>query len=115
MPRPPARHLPCHTLLPAQIDSFDTTAPQKAKGTVFGEQCTCYTQCTCPGCPTCYASCNGTCDASCNGTCGATCDASCYGSCDYSCNCTYEASCNGQTCPTAQGPRELCRYDCEVW
>ena len=52
-----------------RIDSFDTTAPQKAKGTVFGEQCTCYTQCTCPGCPTCYASCNGTCDATCNGTC----------------------------------------------
>ena len=51
--------------------SFDTTPAEKPKGTVFGEQCTCYTQCTCPGCPTCYASCNGTCDVSC----GATCDA----------------------------------------
>ena len=77
-----------------RIDSFDTTAPQKAKGTVFGEQCTCYTQCTCPGCPTCDASCNGTCDASCNGTCGATCNdtcaASCYGTC-ASCECLSEA------------------------
>jgi hypothetical protein len=68
-----------------QVDTFQTTAAQKQKGTVFGEQCTCYTQCTCPGCPTCYASCNGSCDASCNGTCGATCDESCYGTCDYAC------------------------------
>jgi hypothetical protein len=75
------------------VDSFDTTAPAKAKGTVFGEQCTCYTQCTCPGCPTCDASCNGTCDASCNGTC----DASCNGTCDASCNGTCGASCYG-TC-----------------
>jgi hypothetical protein len=56
-----------------QIDSFQTTPAEKPKGTVFGEQCTCYTNCTCPGCPACYASCNGTCDASCNGTCGASC------------------------------------------
>jgi hypothetical protein len=70
------------------VDSFDTTGTQKAKGTVFGEQCTCYTQCTCPGCPTCanYA----TCDASCNGTCGGTCPATCAYTCD-------DASCNG-TC-----------------
>jgi hypothetical protein len=92
------------------VESFDTTAPAKAKGTVFGEQCTCYTNCTCPGCPTCEASCNGTCDASCNGTC----DASCNGTCDASCNggfsclcptnaadCTqyYDRTCNGNgTC-----------------
>ena len=95
-----------------QVDTFQTTAPQKAKGTVFGEQCTCYTQCTCPGCPTCDASCNGTCDASCNGTC-ASCDASCGGTCDWSCGCTYEASCNGQTCPTAQGPGQMC-MDCQL-
>ena len=63
------------------VDSFDTTTTQKAKGTVFGEQCTCYTNCTCPGCPTCYESCNGTCDASCPATCYNTCD-------DYTCvNC----------------------------
>ena len=79
-----------------QVDTFQTTSVQKQKGTVFGEQCTCYTQCTCPGCPTCDASCNGTCGASCNGTCGATCDASCYGSCDYSCDCS-NYSCVG-TC-----------------
>jgi hypothetical protein len=67
-----------------RIDSFDTTAPQNARGTVFGEQCTCYTQCTCPGCPTCDASCNGTCDASCNGTCDASCgNNTCYASCNY--------------------------------
>jgi hypothetical protein len=92
-----------------RIDSFDTTAPQKAKGTVFGEQCTCYTQCTCPGCPTCDASCNGTCGASCNGTC----DASCNGTCDFYCNGTYEMSCNGYTCPTAEYPRP-CRAYCEI-
>ena len=75
-----------------RVDTFQTTPVQKEKGTVFGEQCTCYTQCTCPGCPTCYASCNGTCDASCNGSCGgATCDASCYGSCDYSCACSQDS------------------------
>jgi hypothetical protein len=72
------------------VESFDTTpAPRREGGTVFGQQCTCYTQCTCPGCPTCDASCNGTCggtcagscDASCNGTCGGTCAASCDGTC----------------------------------
>ena len=72
------------------VESFATTPEaQKEGGTVFGQQCTCYTQCTCPGCPTCDASCNGTCggtcagtcDASCNGTCGGTCDASCNGTC----------------------------------
>jgi hypothetical protein len=77
-----------------RIDSFTTTPAEKPKGTVFGEQCTCYTQCTCPGCPTCYASCNGTCDASCNGSCGASCDASCGGTCDYACE--YTAA--GDTC-----------------
>ena len=34
------------------IDSFDTTHPAEKRGAVFGEQCTCQTQCTCPGCPT---------------------------------------------------------------
>jgi hypothetical protein len=73
------------------VESFATTPEPRAEGgTVFGQQCTCYTQCTCPGCPTCDASCNGTCDASCNGTCGgtcgATCDASCNGTCDGGCD-----------------------------
>jgi hypothetical protein len=66
------------------VDSFDTSEAATPKGTVFGEQCTCYTNCTCPGCPTC----DHTCDASCNGTCAGqyTCDASCNGTCDWTCD-----------------------------
>jgi len=92
------------------IDSFETSPPQKPKGTVFGEQCTCYTQCTCPGCPTCDASCNGTCggtcEASCNGTCGNTCwtcGVSCGGTCEYSCG-----GCESQV--TSPGPFQPCQY-----
>ena len=94
------------------VDSFDTTPVQKEKGTVFGEQCTCYTNCTCPGCPSCDATCPATCaytcdDASCAGSCGA----SCYGSCDYSCDCTNGGdtcafSCNGMA--TYPGPDQPC-------
>ena len=91
-----------------RIDSFQTTAPAKPKGTVFGEQCTCYTQCTCPGCPTCYASCNGTCDASCNGTCGATCDASCNGTCEWTCD---YAACGGTETQATYKERE---HVCEL-
>jgi hypothetical protein len=90
-----------------QVDTFQTTSAQKQKGTVFGEQCTCWTQCgqnTCPGCPTCDASCNGTCAscaASCNGTCGA--------SCDYSCGATCGASC--ESCFSAvRDERDVCIY-----
>jgi hypothetical protein len=106
-----------------RIDSFDTTPTQKPKGTVFGEQCTCYTNCTCPGCPTCDASCNGTCDASacngtcdasCNGTCGASCDFTCAWTCDYTCGDSCGNSCDGYTCPTAPSPRQLCRPYCVV-
>ena len=86
-----------------QVDTFQTTSAPKQKGTVFGEQCTCYTQCTCPGCPTCDASCNGTCNASCNGTCAATCNASCEGTCD-ACG-TWGGSCGG-TCGD---------YTCGTW
>ena len=69
------------------VDSFDTAQPAQKKGTVFGEQCTCYTNCTCPGCPTCDASCNGTCGGTCDASCNGTCAGSCYGTCDYvSCN-----------------------------
>jgi hypothetical protein len=79
------------------VESFDTTRVEKDKGTVFGEQCTCYTQCTCPGCPTCanYPSCNVTCGATCANTCDdATCNCGTY---DYTCEgCTqYDATCNG--------------------
>jgi hypothetical protein len=76
------------------VDSFDTTAPHKAKGTVFGEQCTCYTNCTCPGCPTCDPSCNGSCET-CN-----TCV-----SCEYSCDWT----CDGNTCVPATCDFDYCR------
>ncbi len=77
------------------VESFATTPEARGEsGTVFGQQCTCYTQCTCPGCPTCDASCNGTCDASCNGSCDASCNGTCDGTCpasgytcDVSCDC----------------------------
>jgi hypothetical protein len=93
-----------------RIDSFQTTPAEKPKGTVFGEQCTCYTQCTCPGCPTCDASCNGTCNASCNGTCDASCGCGTYDACG-----TWDASCGGNTCDatcngwaTYPGPMQHC-------
>ena len=94
------------------VDSFDTTTPQKAKGTVFGEQCTCYTNCTCPGCPTCDASCNGTCDASCNGTCDASCNGTCNcpsgNTCDWSCqDCSW-----GYTCSPCTALQTNCNQVC---
>jgi hypothetical protein len=71
------------------VDSFDTSETGAEKGTVFGEQCTCYTNCTCPGCPTCdHTQCQqNTCDFSCNGSCW-TCqyDPTCDGG--YTCNYT---------------------------
>ena len=89
------------------VVTFDTTTPQKTRGTVFGEQCTCYTQCTCPGCPTCDASCNGTCDASCNGTCaGSTCDGTCGGN-----TCDDGTSCVWYNCGSA-GASHCTPYDC---
>lgn len=89
-----------------QVESFDTTsAGNRHDGTVFGQGCTCYTQCTCPGCPTCDASCNGTCGGTCEASCNGTCDASCNGTCgDYTnCGCDfgtqYDATChNYGTC-----------------
>ena len=88
-----------------RVDTFDTTVARKGKGMVFGEQCTCWTNCgqnTCPGCPTCDASCNGTCYVSCNGTCN-TCPTgtiSCY---ETDCGCDprtycYETACGNQVC-----------------
>ena len=83
------------------VESFATT-PERGRegGTVFGQNhCTCYTQCTCPGCPTCDASCNGTC----GGTCAGTCDASCNGTCgcpsgDYTCDYTCGPDCDPNSC-----------------
>lgn len=75
-----------------RVESFATTLVREEKGTVLGEECTCYTACTCPGCATCDASCNGTCNASCNGTCDATC---------YGCAATnLRDSCGGFECYT---------------
>ena len=95
-----------------QVDTFQTTSAPKQKGTVFGEQCTCWTYCgqnTCPGCPTCNASCNGSCDVSCNGSCAVTCDASCYGTCDgYTCD--YSCECTTETQATSPDPRQPCMY-----
>jgi hypothetical protein len=86
------------------VDSFDTEARAERSGTVFGEQCTCYTNCSCPGCPTCDASCNGTCNT-CNASCNGTCDASCNGTCDIYCGGTqYDYTCrNIGTCNYWQG------------
>lgn len=76
------------------VDSFDTADGRKREGTVFGEQCTCHTNCTCPGCPTCDATCD---------TCDATCEASCTASCVYTCyyeSCNYCATHHDPTCGT---------------
>jgi hypothetical protein len=91
------------------VESFDTTVKQKARGTVFGEQCTCYTNCTCPGCPTCYASCNGTCGGTCGeNTCAASCNGTCgAATCDYSCNYT-DCDCLPPTCQQTNCGMEVC-------
>ena len=78
------------------VESFDTQAGVKEKGTVVGEQqCSCAGTCypaptcantcaytcddaTCPACPTCANTCAQTCD-------DYTCAVSCGGSCGYSC------------------------------
>lgn len=80
------------------VESFDTCPVDREKGTVFGEQqppCTCPTLCTCPGCPTCDATCPQTCDdftcaVSCEGTCVASCEschATCWDTCGRTCLC----------------------------
>jgi hypothetical protein len=76
------------------VESFNTCELPREKGTVVGEQlCTCPTNCTCPGCPTCAATCAYTCDdqtcpqcPSCADTCAYTCDdLSCAESCGGTC------------------------------
>ena len=94
------------------VESFATTPEPRAEGgTVFGQQCTCYTQCTCPGCPTCDASCNGTCGGTCGGTCDASCNGTCGGTCDFSCGDTCYETC-GYTCQTCGGRDERGLYLC---
>jgi hypothetical protein len=58
------------TLDDLQVDSFQTADVRQEKGTVFGEQCTCQTNCTCPGCPSCDYTCAHTCEQTCDNTCG---------------------------------------------
>lgn len=80
------------------VESFETTPPARAEGTVVGHQrtpaCTfscdscIQTACTCPG--------NNTCAQSCNGTCfGYSCQApTCVGTC---------ATCGANTCEPTCG------------
>jgi hypothetical protein len=91
------------------VDSFDTSVGERPRGTVFGEQCTCYTQCTCPGCPTCDASCNGTCGGTCGeNTCAASCNGTCgAATCGYSCNYT-DCDCLPPTCQQTNCGMDLC-------
>lgn len=70
------------------VDSFDTSVSEKPKGTVFGEECTCQTVCTCPGCPSCDVTCPDTCDDdtcaySCNGDCWTVRFTNCYKCTDW--------------------------------
>lgn len=54
-----------------RVDSFHTSVDRREEGTVHGEeqQCTCQTNCTCPGCPTCDYTCPYTCQETCVNTC----------------------------------------------
>jgi len=82
------------------VESFETDAKPAENGTVFGEQqpCTCYTACTCPGCPTC---------GSCENTCGGASCGSCY-PCEsrdyYTCGATQ----GYYTCDPSNSPFECC-------
>jgi hypothetical protein len=78
------------------VESFDTTTVRKEKGTVFGEQCTCYTVCTCPGCYTCEGTCPN--DHTCADTCWNTCD-------DFTCL----ETCGFSNCETRCGAAATCR------
>jgi hypothetical protein len=112
MPPPADRHLPPSeetmraklqlNLDQLAVDSFDTTKPAAKAGTVFAEQCTCYTNCTCPGCPSCDATCGNTCNYTCD-------DATCIGCTDaYSC---YETDCGcegPETCQQTNCGMEVC-------
>jgi hypothetical protein len=76
------------------VESFETTATHQEKGTVFGEECSCQTICSCPGCPTCAYSCADSCEGSCDASCTSPetkCD-----TCLYTCGTnSYCADCTG--------------------
>jgi len=55
-----------------RVESFDTSAVEEERGSVFGEAYTEYANYTCPGFQTCgdpTCGCSFTCPVSCNGTC----------------------------------------------
>ena len=89
------------------VDSFQTTSAPAEKGTVFAEQCTCYTACTCPGCPTCDATCGGTCGNTCAASCNGTCNDATCNTCGYSCYYT-DCGCAVETCQQTNCGRDLC-------
>jgi hypothetical protein len=76
-----------------EVQSFATADGTPGRGTVQAEQqqCTCLTDCTCPGCPTCAETCPDTCNNTCDDatcfTCGFSCGGSCVISCIGSCPC----------------------------
>lgn len=76
-----------------RVETFDTSPADKEKGTVFGEQCTCYTACTCPGCPTCPATCYVAGD-------GNTCEHTCAA--EYTCDTCMQTCANWKTCTGTQ-------------
>jgi hypothetical protein len=65
------------------VESFDTAAAEREKGTVFGEECSCYSNCTCPGRATCD-------ETECVETCGGCCTV-CFETCG-------DITCGGATC-----------------
>ncbi|HEX6909434.1 MAG TPA: hypothetical protein VF142_03515 [Longimicrobium sp.] len=77
------------------VDSFDTSPQEKTPGTVVGAQCTCYTACTCPGCPTCDATCYEPGN-------GNTCEHTC--AYEYTCDTCVETCANAKTGCTGNVP-----------
>jgi hypothetical protein len=75
-----------------EVDAFQTTSASSERGTVWGQQCTCHTACTCPGSP----SCDETCDEGLS--CFPTCQVSCA-TCDY-----LNPTCFPVNCHTFKGP-----------
>lgn len=72
------------------VDSFDTTRSGQARGTVLGEECSCWAGCT----EACDPSVGDTCQNSCVGTCGCgtlMSDCDCAGTCR-------ETACGGSPC-----------------
>ncbi|HYR07547.1 MAG TPA: hypothetical protein VEQ60_07255 [Longimicrobium sp.] len=93
------------------VDSFATSPAEQARGTVLGEQCTCYTRC--PEDPTCggQASCVNTCAGTCGDTCPETCVYTCVDlTCAAWCGNTGQTYCDcGATCgQTDCGPYFCC-------